>query len=186
MPETEYQRLTRLRRRGGNFFQRAGWFSNLWLGRDHLLSIDSNLMSEQYKRFYFRDIQAFTIVKTRRKEAWNFTLVMLLVFFGSFFINGSVVSGVWAAIAGLGLVLNNILGTTCTVYLRTAVQVEELSSLCRLRRARKVLARIRPLIEAAQGQLAPAEASDRVRELFESSPGARPAKTITSPLNLSG
>jgi hypothetical protein len=44
------------------------------------------------------------------------------------------------------------------------VQVEELPSLSRLPRARKVLTRLRPLIVAAQGQLAPEEIPAKMQE----------------------
>ena len=62
-------------------------------------------------------------------------------------------------------VVNLIKGPTCNCYLRTAVQIKELPSLSRLKRARKVLARLRPLITAAQGALTPEEISDRMRTM---------------------
>jgi hypothetical protein len=49
--------------------------------------------------------------------------------------------------------------------LRTAVQIEQLASLSRLRRARKVLDRLRPLIAEAQGPLGPEEIGARMPEL---------------------
>jgi len=183
MSEKEYRRLTRLRRRSGRFFEGLVSYSSLWLGKDHLLSIDSNRLAEDYKRFYFRDIEAITIVKTRRREIWNLVLLFLLLLSGAFFLNGSTAGGVSALIVGPFLLLNNALGPTCTVYLRTAVQLEQLPSLSRLRRAHKTLAVVRPLIAAAQGQLAPEEASLRIRELFESSGQKR---VVTGPMNLSG
>jgi hypothetical protein len=51
------------------------------------------------------------------------------------------------------------------VHLRTAVQIEELPSLNRIRRTRRVLDRVRPLIVAAQGPLAPEEISGRMSEM---------------------
>jgi hypothetical protein len=82
------------------------------------------------------------------------------------------------------MVTNNILGTTCTVFLRTAVQVEEIACLSRVRRASNVLDRIRPFIAAAQGELPPEEISARIRELFDSAAAPRAGKVVTGPLNL--
>ncbi len=45
-------------------------------------------------------------------------------------------------------------GPTCRCTLSTAVQTQDLPSLNRVRTARKVLARIRPFIEAAQRETA--------------------------------
>jgi len=75
----------------------------------------------------------------------------------------------------LPLAINNALGPTTIGYLRTAVQTEELPSLSRLRRVRRVLARLRPLITQAQGQLAPEEISARMRELAQSPASAADA-----------
>jgi hypothetical protein len=68
------------------------------------------------------------------------------------------------------LVANLLLGPTCVCHLKTAVQTEELPSLRRLRRARKVLARLRPLIVAAQGELTLGEIAARTGQA--SGPGA--------------
>ena len=75
MPEKEYHRLTRARPRSAfavAFISR----SSLWLGRDHLLCVDSSGYTETYKRFYFRDIQAVTIVATKRRTVFNGVLVV--------------------------------------------------------------------------------------------------------------
>ena len=61
MAEKEYQRLTRARLRRAGFFTAVATRSSLWLGKDHLLCIDSNGYGEDYKRFYFRDIQTITL-----------------------------------------------------------------------------------------------------------------------------
>ena len=51
--------------------------------------------------------------------------------------------------------VNLALGPACACQLRTAVQLEDLPSMVRLRRARKILDRLRPLITAAQGEIRP-------------------------------
>ena len=156
MPKKEYQRLTRARPRARFAVISAG-STSLWLGKDHLLSIDSTGYTESYKRFYFRDIQAFFLRKT---EGQKWVGLILAVLVGLFFFPAAlgegpvrIVFGTGAAIFALAFLLNLALGPACSCQLRTAVQVEELPSLVRIRRARKILERLRPLISAAQGEL---------------------------------
>lgn len=166
MAEKEYQRLTWARMRRTGLLTAFATRSSLWQGKDHLLCIDSNGYMEEYKRFYFRDIQAVTLVETKRRLIWNWVLGVLLAgCVGAWSIDllsadgmstGTMITAfVITLLFALPLVLNNIYGPTCVCHLRTAVQTELLPSLNRLRRARKVLDRIRPLIEAAQGSISP-------------------------------
>jgi hypothetical protein len=155
--EPIYKRLTWSRPRRKSFVTalRAPRQS-LWLAEDHLLSIDSASYAEEYKRFYFRDIQAFFICPTGRRAIWNGILAALLIMhllvFGWMGASATTLVIV-AVVLAIPLVLNNLAGPACKVYLRTAVQVEELPSLSRLPRAHRVLGRIRPLIAAVQGPL---------------------------------
>jgi len=168
MAEKDYQRLTwaRLRRMGA--FTAFAARSSLWLGKDHLLGVDSTGYAEEYKRFYFRDIQAVTLVATKRRMIWNWVLgVPLAGCVGAWGVDlvatqsmgtaGMIVGAVVTLLLALPLLINNLSGPSCACHLRTAVQSEMLPSLNRLRRARRVLNRIRPLIEAAQGRLSPEE-----------------------------
>jgi len=52
------------------------------------------------------------------------------------------------------LAFNTLLGPTCVCRLHTAVQVEDVVALRRLRAAQRAIAIVKPLIEAAQGRLA--------------------------------
>lgn len=128
----------------------------LWLGEDHLLHVQASSIGERYKRFYFADIQAFVV----RKTIWGYVgwmvlwLVLIAWFAGAARMLAEglawwVLIGATVAAAG-GFIAHLALGPTCTFTVRTAVQSEELPSLRRLRRAREVIARVRPLIEAAQ------------------------------------
>lgn len=176
-----YRRLTANRARG----QFAIVFANrscLWLADDHLLQVETNGFTEFYKRFYFRDIQTITFQQTNRYR-WltgitgGITLLFLLLTivalpkvaptqWAADEIGGGLVLGVITTIAGALMAVNLFRGPTCRCFLRTAVQIEELSSLSRVRRTRKILNQIRPLITAAQGQLAADEISARLREII--------------------
>jgi hypothetical protein len=157
----------------------------LWQGEEHLLLVEWDGNREFYKRFHYRDIQAFMVRKTFDGMALNGVLGALCLLFAGLAIPVPEVGFrifllVLAGIFGLLLLSNFISGPTCQCSIRTAVQVEELPSLCRLRRVRKVLERLRPLIAAAQGQLAPEEVSARMQEKIAAAHtgvGAAPAAT---------
>jgi hypothetical protein len=194
--EKQYHRLTRPAvYSSGRIIVALSWRQSLWLAQDHLLSIRSNRFVEEYRRFYFRDIQAVTIRKTRRREFWNVVLSLVLLLCLGFFIARMVQFGfssdlwpwfVLLGFVGLPLLFNNLRGPTCTCYMRTAVQVEELPSMNRLRKAQKILARIRPLIAAAQGELTAQQVSNGMQELAQAATATEASRRfVTSPLNLS-
>jgi hypothetical protein len=182
MAEESYRRLTRARIRRQGLVTAFATRSSLWLGKDHLLSVDSTGYTEDYKRFYFRDIQAVTWARTKRRLIWNCVLApptALCGFGWTYDLLSRSALEPWAIVLGflvtsifaVPLLLNNLLGPTCVCQLRTAVQTEQLPSLSRMRRVRRVLDRIRPLIAAAQGQLAPEEIPERMRRWVESPAG---------------
>ena len=167
MATSTYNRLTWSRPRRKGFFGVLAARQSLWVGDDHLLSIDATNYTEEYKRFYFRDIQAFFIVPTARRAIWNGILaaflVMNLLVFGGLGASSTALLIVGLILA-IPLVINNVFGPACRVYLRTAVQVEGLPSLSRIRRTQKILARLRPRISAVQGSLTAEEAATRWRQ----------------------
>lgn len=189
MPDIPYKRLTRASARA-RFAVAVRSRAALWLGPDHLLSVESDNFRENYKRFYFRDIQAILVQKTDRFRVWTIILgiimVLMLVFlflclpngqgWTSDAISGVCIFGFIIAILALILVLHLFSGQTCRTYLRTAVQIEELPSLRRVKRTRHVLAQIRPLIVAAQGGELSSEAiSAQMREWTAPAPAATAA-----------
>ena len=58
----------------------------LWLGDDHLLAVDSTLINEEYRRFYFCDIEAFIIRQTARRQIINWVFVVLALITASPFL----------------------------------------------------------------------------------------------------
>lgn len=196
-PEIKYKRLTRSAARAG-FVVAFQSRTSLWLGPDHLLSVDSTGYTETYKRFYFRDIQAVVVQKTKAFQVLNFflglaVLVLLLLTiavvpktaasWNSEGPAGVIILGIFIGLFVLFLSLNLIAGPTCKTFLRTAVQIEPLPSLGRVRRMRKVLKKIHPLIVAAQGgELSPEAISAQLREWSEpSAPQPSPATVEDDP-----
>ena len=162
---TDYQRLPGTGRRSRDLFSAAPVWSRLYLGKDHLLCVDTRRFSEDYKRFYYRDIQAFIIRPSERRNIWSgvfvaLAVVALAVALVGFNIPDRPTIIIALCLIGLFLLLlgiNLALGPTCVTYLCTAVQTEELPSLRRLRRARAMVDRLRTFIGDAQGQLTPEE-----------------------------
>ena len=172
MAAPKYKRLTR-ERGPAQFSIAAMTRSSLWLGDDHLLLVECTGYSETYKRFSFRDIQAFTIRKTKARMVWNWVWVLLLSLSGliiavassDWFDTGTIIaSGIVLFLFGTPLLLNTLFGPTCAVEIRTAVQTESLPSLCRVRKTQRIMNQLRPLISAAQGQLTGEEVAARLRE----------------------
>ena len=130
--------------------------TSLWLGQDHLLFVESNGYTETYKRFYFRDIQALMVERTQTFKIVNIVLTIpvgICLALGLATQSTGLKIFLFCVAGFLALILSINLwrGQTCRSFLRTAVQIEQLPPLSRVRRAQKVFNRIRPLIAGAQG-----------------------------------
>lgn len=185
MAEREYTKLTPMRQRRG-FAVISSSRSNLWLGKDHLLCIETEGYTESYKRFYFRDIQAITLRKTVRMltiglVTGSFTAFFALITIGVSDEAAKWVFGVLTALCAVPFILNFLYGPTCACQLRTAVQTEDVPSLSRVRRARKVIARVRPLIAEAQGQLNEADIPQLMQDLATGANGPAGRAAMNDP-----
>ena len=173
MAEKEYQRLPgRGFRREGNFVAAYYQRSSLWLGKDHVLVVDESWTEQTFRRFFFKDVQTLTVCKSGVFAFWiRFNLVVAALFGGGMLLtDNDIAQGFLVAVVGffvLCLLIHLFKGPTCTVHVRTAVQAIELPSLSRMRAARKTLAILRPLIEAAQGSVDQEELPCLVKESFE-------------------
>jgi hypothetical protein len=126
----------------------------LWQGDNHLLYVESLFFRESYKRFDYNDIQTIILQRTGTHLIWSFTWGALALLFGiiAFLVPGPpYVSGTFFSIFILALVANLMMGPSCIVYLQTAVQLQKLSSLRRVRTACKAMTRMKSLIEEKQG-----------------------------------
>jgi hypothetical protein len=150
-------------------------YVRLYEGPDHFLQISSTGFSESYKRFYFRDIQAFIIEKKIWHHLWSaFWGAFAAAFFiPAWFASGGAAVVLWS-IAGffVGLLLLNIaIGPSCVCRVQTAVQTEKLPTLKRVRSARKFIQRIHPVLLSAQSGAAPS-AQESPSESASEAPGA--------------
>lgn len=136
--------------------------SSLWIAPDHLLLVRNRGYSEEYKRFYFKDIEAFIVTPSSVGNLISGIITVftcfpaLLLIIGVIRQWGSVSMIIWASITTLLLLLlfmHRMKGPTCRTQIQTAVQKEDLTSLFRRRTSQRVIQMVVPLIEAVQGSL---------------------------------
>lgn len=146
----EYKRLPGKKRRFLGY-------NTIWLGPGHILSVHSTGYSEDYKRFYYGDIQAFITRKTARAKIISALSILGAGLFILLAVQTRGKGGMFLGILGclflIILLVNLLRGPTCTCHIQTPVQTEKLPSLHRFITARKVISILRPLIERAQGRL---------------------------------
>lgn len=150
-------------------------FTRLFLGPDHLLMIETTGYVENYKRFYFRDIQAIAIRKTRHAFIGNCCLgallllevAALLAYFSSPDQEIAILIPLLfvTVTTAVGLIVNALAGTSCICHIRTAVQTERLAPLNRVRKAKKALAALETLIHEVQGEPDDQEIRNRLQNL---------------------
>jgi hypothetical protein len=153
-PEFPYVQLPGTRR---GFLRKA----SLWEGIDHILSVSGSRFADEYRRFYYRDIQALIVEKRPRAGSfgWWITLGVLL----AFAIPAALIDHEWLAEVALGALLlivairlESSLRRSCRCSIQTAVSREPLPSIIRRRDAERLISRLQTRIVAEQGEL-PAE-----------------------------
>jgi hypothetical protein len=135
--------------------RRRGFLSgaSLWAADDHMLSVTSNRFREEYRRFYFRDIQAIVVTRCPRyhfSTRWAAMAALLLI-------------GCLFPVTRLGCSLALLAGAavwwflsaerSCVCRVHTAVSSETLASVYRTWTAEKFLQQVEPLINAAQSDM---------------------------------
>jgi hypothetical protein len=150
-----YTKLTPTRR---TFFGHT----QLWLAPDHILLLISSILAEDYKRFSFSDIQSIVVTELPSRVVPQVIMILaalawMALWFAvdlTFFKWSFVVTG---SLALLWSIVDIARGPRCRCYLHTRVSKELLAPVSRVRIARNFLATVRPMTEAAQGVLAPAQ-----------------------------
>lgn len=160
----EYTRLGggARRRQGSGIFASARTSCSLWMGSDHLLLVERNGYTENYRRFYFTDIQAITIRKTSFATVLGAVTGILTVLFVLLALNASdlawqIVLWIIGGFFAVFFLVNLAFGPGCVSHIQTAVQTEQIPSWNRLRATRKAIAKLRPRLGEAQGGMPPDE-----------------------------
>lgn len=175
----EYIKLPGRGFKRGSIISAVGIRARLWRGKDHILSVLNFGYFEEYRRFYYKDIQAFTIRKTARGAIWNLVFIFIAFFIATIalFSHPEISSFILAfsSLFILCLIINIFRGKTCITTVHTAVGHEELPSLGRLRKAVKVISLLEPFIEEAQGKLSSEEIGSLAQEISHQEKTVSPA-----------
>src|SRR5262245_2969335 len=94
----------------------------LYVGADHLLQVSSSGFTENYRRFYFRDIQSIVLRKSAHGKVWNAVWGSLFLLLAAIAAGTSGVAAiVWWGVAAIFLFLlafNMGRGPTCVCQIR--------------------------------------------------------------------
>jgi hypothetical protein len=143
--------------------------STLWEGETHLLLVTSWPSGESYRRFFFADIQALILRRTNRRMVINIVFGAIGLLVVAAFLAGYsqsvrefgllVAAGIAAGVFLVFILINSVLGATCTLHVQTPIQCEQLTTIRRIPGARELLRRILPRIVTAQPafEIAPVE-----------------------------
>lgn len=147
--------------------------NSLWMQPDHVLRVRRYPFSEEYRRYYFADIQAIVLTELPRTGAYyGFAAsAALALIAGALASAVHYISAVLCAVAALPVLLVAWRRRNCACYLKTLVSTEELPSLRRMKAARKSVAILTTEIERVQGALSP-ETLDAHRTALGQSPAA--------------
>ena len=129
--------------------------SRLWLGADHLLLVQSDVFTEQYRRFYFNDIEAVVISEVDNPYAYYGYMfaAFAAVFTVAFAATGMIGAAIPAGIAAIAVFVFTISRPSCRCYLRTRVSIEELRPWKRMDNARQAMLELKQHVERIQGAL---------------------------------
>jgi hypothetical protein len=122
---------------------------SLWSDEDHLLLVDFNGATENYRRVYWRDVQALVWHETPVRLLLSVCILAFLAAFGgiAYLVRATpVASGVFlffASVFGIVLAVNLARGPTCACYLQTATAIHRLPAIGRVSQARRLEAMAR-------------------------------------------
>lgn len=135
----------------------------VWFAPDHLLLVVSNFgISEDYKRFYFKDIQAVNVMKTVAAKAkaivgsvllllWAI-LAALLFSFSDMSVGGTILLVLIGAGLAAYVISRFVRGPSCRCVVYSSVQRQVLSPVKSIKTADRFLEKLVPQIEAVQGK----------------------------------
>ena len=161
--------------------------NTLYLGPDHVLSVSSNVASQEYRRLYFDEIQA--LVVTQVESSARFYGLVFAAIAGAFAVALAIkdygrqylvdMQFAWALICGLaciGLVVFALTRPTARCSIKTRAGTQFLPSLKSMERAHRVAAILRNEIDKAQGRLPPDVPGSSCIEAAPIPPDARRSK----------
>lgn len=158
--------------RGVGLFRRQ----RLWKGSDHLLAVIETGYTEEFKRYYFSDIQSFTILWSKAYVGWailwaliSLTALTITLSSDAGAIEIVVFTGVFVSFMGIHL----LRGPTCKCWIDTGINHEYLFALRRVSQAKRFWARVEPDLMAVQGEFS-LEEMERLGAILSRSARATP------------
>jgi hypothetical protein len=133
--------------------------ASVWIAGDHLLSLCSYRVSEEYKRFQFRDVQAIIVAQCPRFQISTRSVLIALIWLSAFGLGSRwfppwYAAAMWMAAGALVCAWLYIsFAQSCRCRILTAVSSDELPSVYRTWTARRFLAQVEPRIAEVQGHL---------------------------------
>lgn len=154
---------------------------SLWFARDHLLIVNG-VLTHHYRRMYFRDIEAVSMMPAVFPYAAPIVVLVLLMLFCAWLAwlsLGSMPVGTWVA-GGFGLcflallITHLIFGPMVNCAIRTRVQTVRVPALRRRKRALRFVERLRGQVESFQEPFLPERFSAFQRHLRQTPPPFNP------------
>lgn len=130
-------------------------YHQLWKGPDHFLLIKEIGWIEEYKRFYFNDIQSITVRQTASYLVWALIHPVLALFVAGIGQAGGAETGFYIFTGLLFLVIWSVhllQGPTCTCWIQTGINREKLYMFRRVRQVRKFWNTVSLDLVEAQGR----------------------------------
>jgi hypothetical protein len=126
----------------------------MWMAPDHLLIVKQIGCSEEFKRFYFSDIQAIVIMRSQKYVLWALVLPVIALFmigFISSLDNPAFLEGL-LGVTLVFWVVHLVKGPTCTCWIQTGINKEKLPMFSRVSAANKFWRRIERELHEVQGR----------------------------------
>jgi hypothetical protein len=160
----------------------------LYLGPDHILSVSSNVASQEYRRLYFEEIQALLVTKVETSArfyglvfaaiAGAFAIALAFKTYARPFpVDTQFVWTVLCALACIGLVVYALTRPTARCSIKTRAGTQFLPSLKSMELAYRVAGILRTEIDKAQGRLPVDLPANWFIEAAPVSPDPRRSKT---------
>lgn len=155
------------------------WYSpyRLYESDQQLLTINTGIATEQYRRIAFPDICGFSIADSARYAAFNVIGIIAAVIFmliAAVDDLEGVVAPILAGVALLFLVANLVKGKSCRCVVSTAYTHVRLRAITRERAAQRFKTFLLERVEAAQGRLSPEEVATRLQPEGKAEGGGDP------------
>jgi hypothetical protein len=146
---SQYRRLPG---RSGLFIRNA-----LWMQPDHVLRVRRYPFSEEYRRYYFTDIQSIVLTELPSTGAYyGYAIAAALVLIAGALASAlHYVLAVLCVLMALPVFLISLRRRNCAFFLKTLVSTEELPSLRRINAAHRSVAMLKAEIQRVQGELSP-------------------------------